>query len=196
MLRPPTSALLQLAFAAEHGVAAKVALKETGLTEAALKSGMKVPVAAEQRLILNLLTALGHPPGLGLAMGLRYSLASYGIWGFAVMSAPTLLSAFRSGQRTLALTYCDLDIAMHENGDWADLVFDTRPAPPALVRYFVERDAAAIAAVQRELFLQTLPPVSIHLAHEEAGQAAEWQRIFGVRPVFSAGETRIRYAIA
>lgn len=68
-------------------------------------------------MVTNLLEALDYPDDLGVEVGLRYRLATYGIFGFALISSPTLRSAIDVGVRYLDLTFASSTLGTRVVGD-------------------------------------------------------------------------------
>lgn len=189
--RSPLSARMLLEFAAEHGLPPAALLAEAELDAAALATaGATISAREELALIGTALRLLGDRPGLGLAMGQRYHLASYGIWGFALLSAPTLRSAIESGVRYLDLTYSYLRLELRDEGSGTRLVLDAGALPPPVRRFLLERDAAAIVVIQRELFGLTVS-AAVRFALPRPADPAPWRRLFGIEPEFGAGDTSL-----
>ncbi|MEU1229159.1 AraC family transcriptional regulator [Streptomyces sp. NPDC005828] len=191
--RPPSSMLEMLRLAADHGVPAGTCLAGTGLSAEELH-GAGTEVTARQELVLvgNMLDALGNPPGLGIEAGQLYHLTTYGIWGFALVSSPTLRSAVGTALRFVDLSYSLGRIRPREEADDVRLVLDAPDVPPALRRFFVERDAAGIATIQRELLASPAPFREVAFAFPPpAGGTGRYEELFGVAPTFDAEETLI-----
>ena len=55
----------------------------------------EIEASDELAVIVNLIRLLPNVPGLGLEAGSRYRLTTYGIWGYALISSPTLHTAPR-----------------------------------------------------------------------------------------------------
>src|SRR6516162_1133136 len=163
--RTPASTLLLTRLAAEHGVPAATCLRDTGLGPGQLHDpDAEISARQELTVIANLLHALGSPPGLGLHAGIRYRLTAYGIWGFALLSSPTLRGAIDVGLRYVDLTFAFCRIQAREQDDEMQLVLDTPDIPLALRRFVVERDAAAIQTIQRPVCLpRPGPPDQLRL---------------------------------
>src|SRR5437879_6022771 len=105
--RSIVSAQLLTHLAAERGLPIAACLKDTAITgEALANPETEISATQEIQLVRNLVTELGHIPGIGLEAGSRYHLSAYGIWGFAMVSSPT----FRSGCE-VAVRYLDLSYA-------------------------------------------------------------------------------------
>lgn len=194
---PTTSVLLLLDFATSRGIAAETVLNRSGVSLAALAApGAAISVGEELQCIANTVAALGNVPGLGLEMGVRYHLTTYGIWGFALISAPTLRAAFETGLRYLDLTFSYLDIRIENRGEEVHLVLDTRNVPAALQRFMVERDVAAIATIQMEIFASAYLPRRIELAFPAPADPAHYLRLLGLVPQFGAAENRVIFDAA
>ncbi|GAB90071.1 AraC family transcriptional regulator [Gordonia rhizosphera] len=193
--RAPTSALMMTQVGAEHGVPVEVCLRGTRLRPDDLDDPQR-EISAQQELavVVNLLGALGNPPGLGLDAGVHYHLTTYGIWGFALISSPTLRSALDLGLRFVDLTFSLGRIRGREEADEMQLVLDAPDVPLTVRRFLIERDAAAIQTLQSELFATPIPVHRISFAFPPPaggnGRAAE---IFGVVPTFDAAENIIAF---
>src|SRR6516165_2656514 len=101
--RSSGSAKLLLDFAEQHDVAVGLCLRGTGLTAAGLEDPL-VEIATDQevRIVENLVEAL---PGaeLGLQVGATYPIRLFGLYGFAMLSAPTMRDVV-----AMAVRYQDL----------------------------------------------------------------------------------------
>ncbi|WP_158608602.1 AraC family transcriptional regulator [Stagnimonas aquatica] len=190
--RPCLSALLLLEFAAERGLAPEQALAGTGLELSALKVvGASIDSRDELTLIASVLRQLGNPPGLGLAMGQRYHLTAYGLWGLALLNAPTLRSALETGLRYLDLTYSYLQLRLRDEGSQTRVIFDASEVPENLRRFLLERDTAALAVIQRELFAAQSHPYHLRFALPTPADLEPYRRLFGVVPEFNCAETAL-----
>lgn len=188
--RTPASIRLLVELGEEHGVPAATSLAGTGLEAAGLHDPrLEVSAVQELAVIGNLVAVLGEDRGLGLEAGVRYHLTTYGIWGFALLSSPTMRSAIEVGLRYLDLTFVFCRVGARERDDRVELVLDAPDVPARLRRFVIERDAAAIEIIQRELFGGALPVAGIRFALEPPRDTARYREIFGVEPVFGAAET-------
>lgn len=195
--RPTTSALLLLEFAATHGVPAQEVLKSSRWTLPSLKQpGASISASEELALIANTVRALPAGRSLGLDLGLRYHLTAYGIWGFALMTSPTLRSAFALGLRYIDLTYSDLQMQLITQGDEICLDIDASALPKPLRRFLIERDLAAIATMQREMFIEAQLPLRIELAHAAPAAMSPYLEALGLEPRFGMPHNRIVFATA
>ncbi len=187
--RAATSVELLLELAAAHGVPAGVVLAGTALDLEGL-GAVDAEVTAGQELTVAraVVAALDDPPGLGLDAGERYHLTTYGIWGFALVSSPTLRAAIDVGSRHLGLTYALTDIAVEVDGPTARVVLGDAHLPADVGRFLVERDAAALRTVQRELFGADTPleRVSLRAPEPPASVVARHEAVFGTPVRFGA----------
>src|SRR5690242_74311 len=85
-LRPLRGAQLMVQLGREHGLSVDQSLMGTGITPAMLEDlAAEISLEQEIELTRNVVTALKHVPALGLEAGLRYSVATLGIYGFAIL---------------------------------------------------------------------------------------------------------------
>jgi AraC-like DNA-binding protein len=188
--RGSASAALQVAYAAEFGVSARHCLAGTHITAAQLGDPTaEVTAGQELALVTNLVRAVGDRSGLGLEAGLRYGLHVYGIFGFAVLSSATLREGIAVAERFRELAYALVDVHSEPVDGEVWIVLEGASTPAAARRYAIERDAAAITLMQRELFAEPVPLARVTLEFPEPAEPAEvaaYERAFGVRPQFGA----------
>lgn len=142
----------------ERGIPRAAALDGTGITPATLRDPLaEIEARQELGVVRNLLRHTGDPPGLGLEAGARYHLTTYGIWGYAVLASPTLRSASQVGLRYLDLTFAFARFEPEAAADALHLRLDDREIPEDCRRFLVERDAAAVVQMHRDLFAAPIP---------------------------------------
>ncbi|EKF75842.1 AraC family transcriptional regulator [Alcanivorax hongdengensis A-11-3] len=191
--RSITSVRLQVQFALERGLSVAQCLAGSGLSEAML-SGVDCEISADQELavVRNLCTLPGDNAELGLAMGQRYHLSSYGVWGFAMLSSSTFGQAVDLGLRYLDLTFAFVAMSLKTRGEQASLVLDDGALPAQVRPYLLARDASAIMVIQQELFAGMMPLSELCL-RMPARDPAPFERIFGCQPQFGAAENRASF---
>lgn len=147
---PVVGARILCDVAAELEIPVEVVITGTGLVPADLKSAdLEIPGQAEVRAVRNLLAALhGRPEvnGLGVAVGLRFSLANLGLFGFAVMVCPTLRDLMNVGLRFFSLSTLQTTVAFSESAGRMTMSMDGRHLPEDVRTFFVERDIAGLFA--------------------------------------------------
>lgn len=193
-MRATTGTLLTARFGEERGVSLATCLNGTDLDPARL-SDPSLEVTAEQELAVsaNLIRALGSPDGLGIEVGTRFRLSSYGIWGFAIISSPTLRSALDVGLQFLDLTFALCDIEVRQVGGEVQVVLTCDDVAPDLRRFALEREAAGIQTIQRDMFATAMPLSRVTFALPAPDRKAQklYRKVFGVVPEFNADTTAL-----
>ena len=135
---------LLLAHGVEHGLTPAAVLAGAGL------DGEEEIVTARQelRVVRNLRAELGE---VGGDVGRRYRAATFGAFGFALLTSGTVLEAMNVALRFLDLSHAFVIPQAALDGDRVRIVLDGTPLPPDVRRFLVERDAAAIRSVLGEL---------------------------------------------
>lgn len=109
----------------------------------------------ELHVINNLLSHTGSPEETGMALGIRYQLTSYGIFGYALLSSSTLRQAITFGQQYLALTYIFSELRLVEEAASQQAFIEIHcPLPGDRGRLLASRDMWAVLVIMRELLPQ------------------------------------------
>ena len=146
--RGPAAARVLVALGVEHGLDETAALAATGLAPAALDDRATLVEAAQELAIArNLIVALGDPPGLGAAAGKRYTLGMLGVWGFALLSSPTVRDVLVLGTRYAALSFAFIRPRYDEDARRACVELDDGEIPSDVRAFFVERELAKLATL-------------------------------------------------
>lgn len=127
-----------------RGVAAERCLRLTGLSPHDLESpDLVVEAGQELQAMRNLVAAVGDEPGLGADVGRRFTLGTFGIWGYTLLTSPTWAEVVSTGVRFARLSYAFIRPVRTaaQNGVGIDL--DPGDVPVDLVDFVVERDLAA-----------------------------------------------------
>lgn len=190
--RSAVSVQLLTQFGLDHGLNLEQCLGDTGLDIGVVADpGAEVNAEQELSLVRNLTRHLGHIPGIGLEAGLRYHLNTYGIWGFALLSSATFLSAARLGLRYLDLTYAFHRMRLEEHDGEAHLVLDDDAIPEDLRDFLIERDGGGVLRIQRDLTNQPAPVRQVSFRREAPSDVQPYIDELGVRPLFGQAENRI-----
>ncbi|MFE6922071.1 AraC family transcriptional regulator [Nocardia sp. NPDC057663] len=176
--------------AADHGVSTDRILAGTGLTSAALSDpDLQVPGAIELVVVRNLVRELADVPALGVEVGRRYRISTFGIFGYACITSPTLREAISLALRYYQLGYgfCTPVVEFDEGTVLARIHHDLVPADVA--RFLVERDIVAMHRVMGDLLGHEFAVSRIELdfaAHEGADRLSE---VLGATPLFGRPQT-------
>lgn len=186
--RPPMGTLLLVRLGLERGLDEGAVLDGTGLTLADLESpDTESSAGAELQVVRNLVRAAGPASTWGLDAGPRYHLTTFGIWGYALVSAPTVRSAVDIGLRFVDLTsaltapYADL-----LDGDLR-MVFQDPPQPADVARFIVQRDVAAVQTILEDVVGRGARFRQVTFTHEPPpGSHDRYREVFGITPEFGA----------
>lgn len=186
--RGTASIELMTRFAAERGLAAEKLLAATTLSPELL-ADPGVQVDARQELaVVRALAELDGSDATALELGRRYRVTTFGIFGFACISSPTLRDAM-----LFALRYFDLSFAfciphVGLDGDRLTLELDDSRVPADVARFLVLRDLAAIFTVMRDL----LPEIALDELsfRHESSTVDPYVAAFGLAPRFGADACR------
>ncbi|MEU4248655.1 AraC family transcriptional regulator [Amycolatopsis sp. NPDC026612] len=186
--RGTASIELMTRFAAERGLDGAELLAATTLTPELLADPVVQVDAREELAVVRALAERDGSDATALELGRRYRVTTFGIFGFACISSPTLRDSM-----LFALRYFDLSFAFcipHVvlGADRLTLELDDSRVPADVARFLVLRDLAAIFAVLRDLLPGIVPD---ELAFRHATSTPEpYLAAFGVLPRFGADACR------
>ncbi|GAA5094356.1 AraC family transcriptional regulator ligand-binding domain-containing protein [Nocardia iowensis] len=144
--RAAAAARILVEVGTERGMTVGACLAGSGLrAEDLVAPGFQLEAGQELTVARNLIRALGDSPGLGTEAGRRYTIASLGIWGYAILSSPTLREVLRLGVRYAELSFAFIQPVLEESGAEVAVVFDDEQIPADVRDFFVERELAKIA---------------------------------------------------
>lgn len=188
--RSSASVNLLLELAREHGLEPASCLRGTAITLAQLQDTRAVINARDELQVARLLQQqIGADQCPGLQAGQRYHLSSYGIWGFALLSSPTLRGAIALGLQYIELTFAFCRVRAEARNEDLHLIIDASEVPEDMQRFMMEREIAAVMTIQRELFAQDLPMQTMHLAFPADARRAHYEALCGRELHFDAAST-------
>ena len=185
-VRSAASVLLLVRLGEERGLAATDLLAGTGLeVDDLLRPGAEVDGAVELSVIANLVTA-DPDPAVALAAGSRYHLTTYGIWGFALASSPTVRSALEVGLRfaDLSFTFCRFTVQTTDTEVLLSL--DDTDVPEPVRDFVVTRDLAGLRTIAAELTGGAVRLERVELRPARPAEVRAYVEVLGVEPTFSA----------
>jgi len=181
-IRPVTSLRLLCDAAAELGVDPAHCLEGTGIAPEDLNAPT-AHLATEQeiRAIENFARLAPTSVGLGVAVGRRLHVNAFGIWGFAVLTSPTLRSALETSVDYVKLSLVIADMTWSEADGRGYLNFDMAGLPPITHRFVLERHAVVAMTFIRELTQDTdFNGFAIETTDEDAAYARDLSALIGV----------------
>ncbi|KAA8887144.1 AraC family transcriptional regulator [Nocardia colli] len=170
--RPAVSTRLLLDTGRDHGLSADDCLAGTGLRRDDLDHPRAVVLPEQElRVIRNLLGCGADARALGLETGLRYSLTSAGLLGYAMLSSSTVREAIRLLQRFTELTSDFFDVSYTETAAGLLVVVGDGDVPADVRPFLLIRDLVAgfqvasllLSAGARQLIEAMDDPVRLEL---------------------------------
>lgn len=183
-LRSAASALLLVRLGEERGLPAAELLAGTGLAlPDLLRPGAEVESEVELAVAANLVAA-DPDPALGLDAGTRYHLTTYGIWGFALASSPTVRSALEVGLRFADLSFAFCRFSFEETDSELLLSLDPHDVPEPVRAFVVTRDLAGLRTIAAELTGGAVRLSRVVLPTERPADVDRHVQVLGVEPDF------------
>ncbi|AEF40671.1 Transcriptional regulator, AraC family [Hoyosella subflava DQS3-9A1] len=150
--RTATAARILVDLGEEYGVASMKMLAGSGLHRADLDDPeTEIEAGQEMSIARNLLRILGDRPGLGVRAGSRYTLGSLGLWGFTMITSPTVRDLAKLGTRYAALSFAFIRPIYEEDETHGRVIYDAQEIPEDVRSFFVERELAKILALEQEI---------------------------------------------
>jgi AraC-like DNA-binding protein len=182
---------------AERGLGETQLLQDTGLTVEQLhEPRTEVEAGQELQLVRNLLRGCPGQSELGALAGLRYHISSYGLWGFAMMSSPSLRAAVELGQRLLSLSFAFVRLELLEGPSSAELRVDADEIPEGPRQFLLQRDLVAARQLLNELCASPIPLLSVSFSFARPPHAGRLRDVFGCPVHFDAAHTGMRFSSA
>jgi len=177
------------------GYSVQQCLEGTGISQQDLlqpHSSQAFTLQQEFRFHRNLLR-LSDDPLLGLRLGKAYPLQSYGLLGYAFLSAPTLRQAMAILRNYGPLSFTLFRLDFQVQGTTGVLRFSPNtPIPDDLVAYYVDRDLAAAAFGGEEALPEALKLNGIAMMHSDNGNAEAYQSFFGCPVRFDTSHSELQ----
>jgi AraC-like DNA-binding protein len=187
--RSLTGCQLTVQLGLEHGLTLQQCLSGSGITAGMLEDpAAEISLAQEIDLTRNVVTPLRHLPALGVEAGLRYSLSSFGIWGFALLASSSIRAALDVATRYHALAMSFNPIALQTMDGAMRLVYADKDSPKDLRSFSAERALAVTVRLTRELAGKAMPMRDLRLRTSRPPYAARLEQVFGVMPQFGAAD--------
>lgn len=183
--RSVASVALMAGYAVERGVAESAILHGTGLEPSTLADpDAQIDARVELAVVRNLARELGDEAGLGLHLGSRYRVTTFGLFGFACVSSPTLWDAISFALRYLELSFTFCLPSVHRGAEEIVGNVHDEGVPADVRRLLVERDLTAMYVVLTDLVGDRVPLRRLELRADQAAYADEFVDVFGVEPEF------------
>ncbi len=144
--RLPGSLRILCEAAPDFGVESEQCLEGTGLVVFDLYDNTtKVTLAQEITAIENFLKLADKQPDLGIRVGQRYRPQVFGIWGYAILSSPTLRASLKVATKYANLSFIIATAKLDESRDPALLTFDCTGLPHGIRSFVLQRHLTVLA---------------------------------------------------
>ncbi|NKI18702.1 AraC family transcriptional regulator [Spongiibacter sp. KMU-166] len=165
-----------------YGLTAEECIKGTGLTlEQAWgrKGGMTLD--QEFSLYRNLLNLTGDRH-LGLKLGGLYLPQTYGIFGYAMMSARNVSTLMEVSARFFDLSFSHFRMVQSQQGQYLAQRYELRyPIPDDLLQLFSDRDVEAAFTMGHGIGLGRSYIDEVHLCYRDEDNISVYEQHFGCR---------------
>lgn len=161
-------------------------LKGSGIELSALLSEeQSLALEQEFQIYRNLQTL--EPNGLlGLELGQAFELQSYGVLGYAILSAATMADALSLVAEFGELTFSHFKISIETIGEYSGFVFSPHYDVPAdLLQIYSDRDVAAAMSALSSFSLHQQKAKKILLMHDDYAEKSRYEHHFSCAVEFS-----------
>jgi AraC-like DNA-binding protein len=156
-------ALVLDTFQAE-GVASEALLAGSGICgEDLSRADTRITTNQEMRVCAN---AVALRPDLGLELGRRMHVSSYGMLGYALLTSATFGDALRLALRYPALLGTLFELSLEEDGERVWFTAGDYREAPALAMFNVELCLASLKVICDDLLGHPLPLLAARFAHD------------------------------
>lgn len=153
--RPSTSLRVLFDIIEESGLDTQSCLQGTGLSEKELNDPAAVHTTEQEiKAIQNFVRLKPDNVGLGAELGRRMHVNAFGIWGFAILTSPTLRTACEISVEYVQLSFVIADMKLTEANGRGHITFDMSGLPQDIHRFLLERQAMVAVNFIRELLQQ------------------------------------------
>ena len=185
ILHPVAISQVMINFAASLGVDKETCLLGTGITDKELLDGEAlIARSQEMRLVENLMLALPDVPALGFKLGLQYSVATFGIWGFSLRTSRTLRDATTVAMRYLPLSTAYCRMYSFDDKGYFGVCMEPEAIPQHLRQFLFERDMATAINLMKELSLAGVPILAAEFKGEPPDSVDIIEQACGITPSY------------
>lgn len=179
----------------EEGLTLDQCLENTGISHTDFQdSETKVTRLQELQVVKNLVSNLSDSFGLGVKVGLRYQVTSFGIWGFAILSSLTVRSAIEVGIRYAGLSYVLVNFTFTESQDEGEIRMELDDIPKELHQFVIERHLTILYVLTREILGGVgIQPKSVYLSLDDFPNKEFFVKVMGDAFHFSAEKNSILF---
>ena len=195
---PTYSFPLMLGVAAELGIQRDAILDSTSLRLEELETEGTLISFLQALKFLRRLIKLSPRPDIGLLIGSRYQISTYGVLGYAMMSCATWLDALQlaGNYHRAASSLVHVEVVPGDSPGILNLL--AKPFYPDLhdiEPFTVEKLFASLVAVSRPLLQKPALPRSVRFAYPAPAYAAEYEKFFACPVQFDTPDNRFEWEL-
>ena len=183
-------------YAVENDVPLEACLQRTGLAPADLADPGSLISAHQEYLVLQNIRKHMKDPACGLLFSSKVDRnpSRMGIYGYAMMSAPTLRQALKLAIDCSRLTGTTYNYTMHEHGDIASMYIQPRYDFAECTQLRSDFEVGEACAQFCALFNdEPIPYSKVYLMHDGEGGRERYEPYFGCEVEFDAPFNRIDF---
>lgn len=198
----PVKLAAVVAALADEGVPASELLAGSGLSEADLLNPDTLTSSAQLYEALQRAVLACEQPGLGLRIGTRLRVTGYGMYGYALLCAPTMRAGLELAMRYHALANPLVPLQSREEGDTLAWLFPTArelhlPGLGArLHRVLIEMQMAIHLTLARDVMGAWCLPSRVAMAGPRPAHAGEIERTFACTVVYDRPRCEMHYPLS
>lgn len=201
-LYPPTKIDVVAQVLAAAGVPPAELLAGTGIDGHRLQDPDYRTSTAQLYAVLRRAVQLHGGPGLGRRIGMRLRVTAYGLYGYALLSAPTMRAAMERATRFHALANPLVPIRGVVGADTVAWQFPARhelmlpELDDRLYRVLIELQMATHHTLSQDVMGAWCQPAFIGLGWPRPPDGDDWSAGFGVAASFAQPRCELRYPAA
>ncbi len=175
---PPQLAGLILSVLEEQGVARNQVLRGSGIRPVMLDSEDSFLSYHQMMSLIENALAVAKTPWLGLLVGSRENLGTWGVFGYAMMSCSTYREAAKIGFRFYRAAPSLLLLSAEEEADRLRIHMDSPTSLGKLLPFLVEETVTGICTVTSILVSHQVTPLEIHVTYPKPEYAEKYDEFF------------------
>lgn len=168
----------------EYGIAPDDLLFGTGLSQCDLSTSEQTISIQQMLAIINRAMSLSDMPDLGLVIGCRETIGTWGILGYAIMSSPTEKFATELASKYERATASLLRTIQFEENDQLRVQFSSLVPLGKTLRFCIEESLAGIATVYPQFLGRAMRFHKIALSYSDPGYKSRYEELFDCPVLF------------
>ena len=175
-----------------EGLPSEALLTGSGIRAADLsRADIRITTNQEMRVCAN---AVALRREIGLELGRRMHVSSYGMLGYALLTSATLGDALRLAIRYPALLGTLFELNLRVEGDQVWFCADQYQEDPQLAVFNAQLCMVSLKVICEDLIGQSLPLVAARFAHSKPDYHARYEHTFNCPRLFDAPDNGFAFA--